>query len=119
LTLRRWVVLRETYVVTSRQYRYRIYRSTEPITAGTIGRAELVDEVEPLTGWDSDFHGISPKPDAVIPRFVVLDGEAPVAPGTAVYAHNPKTAGRAYYAVKLALDGEEDLSNFDHALKIP
>jgi len=113
LTSREWVGMRETYVVNSRQYRYRVYRSAEPITAATIGKAELVDEVEPLTGWDGDFHGISPRPDAIVPRYIVRDEAAPVAPGTAVYAHNPKTAGRAYYAVKLALDGEEELSTFD------
>jgi hypothetical protein len=113
LKVKEWVSLRETYVVNSRQYRYRIYRSAEPITAATIGAAELVDEVDPLTGWDGEFHGISPKPDAIVPRFSVRDEAAPVPPGTAVYAHNPKTAGRAYYAVKLALDGEEDLSSFD------
>jgi len=119
LSVRQWVGLRETYVVNSRQYRYRIYRSAEPISAATIGKAELVDEVEPLTGWNGDFHGISPKPDAIIPRFVVLDEQPPVAPGSAVYAHNPKTAGPAYYAVTLALDGEEDLTNFGNALKEP
>lgn len=113
LKVREWIALRETYVVNSRQYRYRIYRSSEPITAASIGAAELVDEIEPLTGWDGDFHGISPRPDAIVPRYAVRDEAAPVAPGTAVYAHNPKQGGRAYYAVKLALDGEEDLSSFD------
>ncbi len=113
LQVREWVALREKYVVNSRQYRYRIYRSAVPITNATIGSAELVDEVDPLTGYDGDFHGISPKPDAIIPRYVVRDEAAPVPPGTAVYAHNPKTAGRAYYAVTLALDGEEDLEEFD------
>jgi pimeloyl-ACP methyl ester carboxylesterase len=119
LTLRQWIQLRETYVVNSRQYRYRIYRHSEPISSVTIGKAELVDEVEPLTGWDGDFHGISPRPDAIVPRYVVLDGQAPIPPGTAVYAHNPKTPGKAYYAVTLALDGEEDLSTLDAALRDP
>jgi pimeloyl-ACP methyl ester carboxylesterase len=113
LKVREWIGMRETHVVNSRQHRYRIYRSDEPITASTIGKAELVDEVDPLTGWDGDFHGIGPKPDAIVPRYVVMDEGKPVPPGTAVYAHNPKAGGRAYYAVKLALDGEEDLSVFN------
>lgn len=112
LTVQEWVRLRETHVVNSRQHRYRVYRSAEPITAATISKATLVDEVDPLTGWDGDFYGISPRPDAIVPRYVVMDEQAAVAPGTAVYAHNPRTAGAAYYAVKLALDGEEDLSTF-------
>jgi dienelactone hydrolase len=117
LTLRQWVALRESHVVNSRRHRYRIYRCNEPVTPATIGRAELVDEVEPLTGWDGDFYGISPRPEAVIPRYAVIDGHPPVPPGFAVYAHNPKSAGKAFYAVTLAVDGEEDLSSFEHALK--
>jgi hypothetical protein len=119
LTLRQWIGLRDTYVVNSRRYRYRIYRSAEPISSLTIREAQLVDEVEPMTGWDGDFYGISPRPDATIPRYVVLDGQPPVPPGTGVYAHNPKAPGKAYYAVTLALDGEENLSEFEGALKEP
>jgi len=113
LTYREWIGLRDMHVVTSRRHRYRIYRGAEPVTAATIAKAELVDEVEPLTGWNGDFYGIDPKKDAFVPRYVVLEGADPVAPGTAVYAHNPKAAGRAYYAVTLAVDGEEDLTGFD------
>jgi hypothetical protein len=113
LTFRDYVGLREMHVVNSRRHRYRIYRSAQPVTAATIGKAELVDEIEPLTGWDADFYGIDPKKDAFVPRYAVLDGADPVAPGTAVYAHNPKAGGKAYYAVTLALDGEEDLMGFD------
>jgi pimeloyl-ACP methyl ester carboxylesterase len=108
-----WVGMRERIVVNSRQHRYRVYRSAEPLTAATIGKAELVDEVEPMTGWNGEFYGIDPKNNPIIPRYVVLDGADPVAPGTAVYAHNPKVGGRAYYAVTLTVDGEEDLSTFE------
>ena len=112
LNFRDWAALREAHVVRSKQHRYRIYRSLEPVTAATIAKAELVDEVEPLTGWNGEFYGIDPKKDAIVPRFVVLEGAGPVPPGTAVYAHNPKAGGRAYYAVTLAVDGEEDLTAF-------
>src|SRR5207245_7453272 len=50
------------------QHRYRIYRSEKPFSAETIGRAELVDEVGPLTGWNPDFYGVSPRDDAKVPR---------------------------------------------------
>jgi dienelactone hydrolase len=92
--------------------RYRIYRSEVPFTFATVGRAELVDEVRPRTAWDPDFQGVSPKDDAVVPRYVVEEGKSPVAPGTGIYVHNPKTAGKAYYAVSAAVNGEEDLSLF-------
>ena len=121
MTLQNFVRLREAEVVNSRQHRYRIYRSSEPITGATIRRAELIDEVAPLTGWNGEFHGIYPNGDPIVPRYVVKDGGRPVEPGTAVYAHNPKAGGAAYYAVCLALDGEEDLSRFsrDNSLSEP
>ncbi len=97
----------------SRRYRYRIYRSDEPLSARTIGQAELVDEVGAHTGWNLEFYGVSPKDDAVVPRFIIEDGKPPVPPGTGVYAHNPKKAGRVYYAVSVAVNGAEDLSAFD------
>jgi hypothetical protein len=103
------------------QTTYRIYRSREPITAATIGKAELVDEIGPLSGWDSELYGTRPNLEWVVPRFVVRDEADPVVPGTAVYAHNPAAAGKAYYAVGLAVDGEEDLATFDkgNALQEP
>lgn len=101
--------------------RFRIYRSERPFGAATVGSAELVDEVGPLTGWNPEFHGISPRDDSPVRRFVVEDGKLPVPPGTGVYAHNPAKAGKAWYFVSVAVNGEEDLSAFDegNALKEP
>jgi len=100
---------------------YRIYRSAEPIRAATIGKAELVDEIGPLSGWNPDFYGTGIRKEQTVPRYVVRDEGNPVAPGTAVYAHNPKAAGKAYYAVGLVQNGEEDLTLFDrgNALETP
>lgn len=92
-----------------REVRYRIWRADAPIT--TVARAELLAEVEPHSGWNPDFHGISPKEDAPVPRYVVDEGEGPVAPGTGIYAHNPAAPGRAFYAVSAMVDGQEDLSS--------
>ncbi len=101
--------------------RFRIYRSARPFTAATVAESELVDEVGPLTGWNPDFHGMSPRDDAPVRRFVVDEGRPPVAPDTAVYAHHPSKAGKAYYFVSVAVNGEEDLSSFDdgNALRGP
>lgn len=120
LTVRDWVQRHELLVVNSTRHRYRLYRSGEKITAASIGKAELVDEIAPMSGWNGDFYGISPKPDAIVPRYVVREGHGPVPAGTAVYAHNPKVAGKAWYAVTLALDGEEDFTRLgDGALAEP
>lgn len=121
LTLQELSNLRATLARNPKQTTYRIYRSLEPITAASIGKAELVDEIGPLSGWDSEYYGISPDMGWVAPRYVVRDGGDPVPPGTAVYAHNPKAAGKAYYAVSRTVDGEESLSRFDaaNALQAP
>jgi pimeloyl-ACP methyl ester carboxylesterase len=113
--------LRASLARNPKQTTYRIYRSAEPFSAATIGNAELIDEIGPLSGWDPDYYGISPNIQWNVPRFVVRDGANPVPPGTAVYAHNPRAEGKAYYAVGLAIDGEEDLSVFDrgNALQQP
>lgn len=114
VTVQDFIDLRAKVARDIQQTTYRIYRSLEPITAATIGKAELVDEIGSLSGWDPDLYGTRPNSlEWVVPRFVVKDGAEPVAPGTAVYAHNPAAAGKAYYAVGLALDGEEDLTTFD------
>lgn len=93
-----------------REVRYRVWRAEVPITAATIHRAALVDEVAPQSGWNDGFHGTSPKDEAPVFRYVVDEGEGPVAPGVAVYAHNPASPGRAWYAVSARVDGQEDFS---------
>jgi pimeloyl-ACP methyl ester carboxylesterase len=95
-----------------REVRYRIYRSKTPITAATIAEAELVDEVSSLTCWNGDFYGASPKPEDAALRYVVEDGKKPVPSGMGIYAHNPAKAGKAYYAVTLTVNGEENLTTF-------
>ncbi len=100
---------------------YRIYRHSEPISAATIAKAQLIDEVGALTCWNPDFHGISPPGEAKLLRYVVEDGKEPVPPGTGIYAHSPRlpAAGgqapagvKVYYAVTAAVNGQEDLSAF-------
>lgn len=105
----------------AREIRYRIYRSIRAITAASIAGAEWVDEVPPLTCWNDEFYGVSPKADAAALRYVVEDGKDPVPPGTGIYAHNPYKPAKAYYAVTTAINGEEDLTGFSegNALTVP
>lgn len=110
VTFKEWNLLRTKLTAEPRMVRYRIYRSNEPITAETIGKAELIDEVGPLTAWNPDYYGISPRDSDTVPRYVVEDDKAPVSPGTGVYVHNPAKAGKGHYAVSLVVDGAEDLS---------
>jgi hypothetical protein len=121
MTFLEFSVLREGIAREPHATIYRIYRSAEPISAATIDKAELVDEIGPLSGWDPEYYGTGIQKDQIVPRYVVRDEGNPVAPGTAVYAHNPKAAGKAYYAVGLVQNGEEDLTTFDrgNALEEP
>ena len=93
-----------------RETTFRLYRSTTPITAATIAGAALIDEIRPLTCYNSDYYGIYPQADDRLPRYVVEDGSEPVPPGTAIYAHCPQSPGKVHYAVSVAVAGEEDFT---------
>jgi hypothetical protein len=110
VTFREWRARLGALDGQARQVRYRIYRSAEPISAATIARADLVDEVGPHTGWNTEYYGISPKDGDRLRRYAVEDGKEPVPPGTGVYAHNPRAAGKAFYAVSASVNGEEDFA---------
>lgn len=89
----------------SGKVRYRIYRSERPIES-VKGLTPLA-EVPPLSGWNAEYYGVSPRPEQKAARYVVEEGKGPVPPGTGIYAHNPEKAGRAYYAVTLSVGGAE------------
>jgi len=113
LTWKDWKDLQAKLARQASPIRYRVYRGSEPITSATIARAEMIDEMGSLTCWNRDYSGEGAKDDDKLRRYVVDDGGQPVAPGTGIYAHNPKVAGRVYYAVSVAVNGEESLSAFD------
>ena len=98
--------------------RYRIYRAEEPIRS--LEGLKPIAEVPPMTCWNADYHGIYPKPKQMAMRYVVDEGKGPVPNGTGIHAHNPKKAGKAWYAVTAVIDGKErpplDAGN---ALKAP
>lgn len=91
----------------TKKVRYRIYRAEQPIAS--LQGLQSIAEVPPLSGWNIDYYGdLRPEHQAL--RYVVEEGKGPVPPGTGIYAHNPKKASAAYYAVTLSIDGKEDTS---------
>jgi pimeloyl-ACP methyl ester carboxylesterase len=90
---------------------YRVYRSTAPIS--DVKGQTAIGTASPLSAWNTDFHGVYPPADAKAPRYVIEDGAAPLTSGTGLYVHNPRTAGRAYYAVTAVVDGRETLALSD------
>ncbi|HOD83884.1 MAG TPA: prolyl oligopeptidase family serine peptidase, partial [Phycisphaerae bacterium] len=87
--------------------RYRLYRSDKPIR--TLDGLECVAEVSPLSGWNIEYYG-DPKPQQKALRYVIEEGKPPLGPNVAVWAHNPATAGRAWYAVTACRGDQEDKS---------
>jgi pimeloyl-ACP methyl ester carboxylesterase len=88
--------------------RYRVYRSKQPISS--VQGLKPIAEVPPLTGWNSDYYGIYPKPGVQALRYVVEEGQLPVAPGTGIYAHNPSEGGEAFYTVTVSMNGRENVT---------
>ncbi len=98
--------------------RFRVYRAEAPIAS--VEGMTPVAEVPPLTCWNADYHGIYPKPKQMATRYVVDEGRGPVPPGTGIYAHNPKKAGKAWYAVTVSVGGKEETSlDAGNVLKAP
>jgi hypothetical protein len=112
ITAKEFKVLKAKLAAGAPKTSFRVYRHTEPITTANIGKAALADEVGPLTCWNLEFMGHYPKDDWKVVRFAVED-EKPLAADAGLCVLNPAKPGRAYYAVSIAVDGEEDLSSID------
>ncbi|MBK8479423.1 MAG: hypothetical protein IPL39_25010 [Opitutaceae bacterium] len=97
----------------TREVRYRIYRSTSPLTApADVANAVLVDEIRPLSCWDQLYFGIDePADSTVVPRYPVADLTL-AAPGTGIYVNRFRGTAptSAYYFVSRMVNGQEDLS---------
>ena len=93
--------------------RYRIYRHNQPIDATTVRTAELVDEINPLSAWNPYYYGHywRNNDSQIVPRLPVAD-EVLAAVDQGIYVRRAQGAASAYYAVSLAVNGEEDLSNW-------
>lgn len=59
-----------------KQVRYRVYRSRRPISS--VEDLRPIAEVPPLSGWNADYHGISPDPQQPALRYVVREGRLPM-----------------------------------------
>ena len=122
----------EAKVLAARQQRsilYRVYRHTRPITAGTIGQAELVREVgEILPAYNLDavptteFPGNNSRPskllggnrrlDVLVNRFRV-PMERQLSSGENLCVMTSRENGSFYYAVTAAVNGYEAVKDFN------
>ena len=102
---------------------YRVYRHDKPITAETIGQADLCGETDPLNAYDQGMVIISSQgeyydkrevPTSVIPTYCVADRQY-IPLGSAYYVYTPQGDGKAYYAVTVMADGVENLSKVSPA----
>ncbi|HUW82219.1 MAG TPA: Calx-beta domain-containing protein [Phycisphaerae bacterium] len=93
--------------------RYRIYRHSQPIDATTIRTAELVDEIPPLSAWNPYYYGLywRDSDTQIVPRLPV-DNEVLAAVDQGIYVRHAEVGASTYHAVSLAVNGEEDLSNW-------
>jgi len=92
------------------ELRYRLYRYHRPITACNIGRAELVGEVGPGSGYNTALvppKGRWKKDNPPVLRLAIEPGK-PLRPGVGLFVHHVCRAGRAYYAVVTARNGVEN-----------
>jgi hypothetical protein len=94
---------------TPNSVRYRIYRSTSPITVTGIRTAELVNEISPVSGWSIFYYGGNEQDTDACIRLPV-DNEVLANPDQGIYVRRAQGTASAYYAVSKAVDGEEDLS---------
>jgi pimeloyl-ACP methyl ester carboxylesterase len=88
--------------------RYRVYRSDKPISS--VEGMNPIAEVGPLSCWNVGYYGDGGQQGKPAIRYVVRDGDGPLAYGTGLYVHNPKyprtqtiqtdrAAMKTYYAV--------------------
>jgi hypothetical protein len=86
----------------------RIWRSNQRIDRGGLATARLIGECELLSVWNDHYYQDDTGRQPPV-RYRVRDNGPPLDWGTGLYAHHPVTAGPAYYAVSVAVAGEEDL----------
>jgi len=101
---------RERLVQENPGLRLRVWRSPVKITPQTVDRAKLVGECGLLSCWNDTYWQDKTKQQQPV-RYRVADLDEPLPWGTGVYAHNPAVASKAYYAVTVSVDGQEDLDS--------
>lgn len=98
------------------EVRYRVYRNTQPITAGTLDQAALLADVAPDSGayahetsGCSNGTGCSPIGQQ---RFVIADDGSPIPAGVGLFVHTVHDSGPGWYAVTRVVDGNENRDDF-------
>lgn len=92
----------------AQKIRYRVYRSGQRIAS--VDGMTPIAEVRPLGCWNLEYYGGDVRPEHRTLRYVVQEGQDPLAPGTGLSVHNPPEAGQAYYAVTRVVNGKENRS---------
>jgi len=100
----------------AREIRYRVYCHAKPITAKTIGDAELLADVAPGSGFNTRIvrriwqgeNRPSKLDDAFIAVRLGVEPKGPLKSGVGVHVHTCRKAGRRYYAVVTAVNGVEN-----------
>ncbi|HUT35788.1 MAG TPA: hypothetical protein VNE39_20040 [Planctomycetota bacterium] len=100
----------------AREIRYRVYRADKPITAKSIGEAELLAEVVPGSRfntrqvrriWTGEQTPSLLDEKFVAVRLAVEDGK-PLPSGIGKYVHTVARDGKGYYAAVVAINGVEN-----------
>ena len=86
---------------------FRLWRSGERITPATIARAVPVARVGLMTAWNGRYWADDTGKQPPV-RYRVSDGGEEVPWGTGIVVHNPEAPGKAFYAVTVSVDGQED-----------
>jgi hypothetical protein len=125
----------EQKIIAARKKRaltYRVYRHTEPITASTLGEAELCREVPDIvSSWNlleirvtehpnqgtktkrSFLRGGNLALNHVMHRYRVRDGAEPLPRATGLAVLTAQSPGKRYYAVTACLGGTESVAKLD------
>ena len=96
----------KTQLMKDQGIQYFVYRSTRPISS--FEGLMPIATVEPLSGWNADYYGVYPKDNQEAFRYVIEGGLPPLKSGIGLYVHTPKESGRAYYAVTVVMNGNEN-----------
>jgi hypothetical protein len=90
---------------------YNIYRSTGPIHS--VENMKPVAKIGSFSGWDESFYGKYAdrkyENEHAI-RYVVKEGEEPLAVGKGIWVCNSAHSGKSYYAITAVVDGHENTS---------
>jgi hypothetical protein len=102
--------------------RYRIYRSSRPLSATRLDASELIAEVKPLSAFNNTVWGLywyqSENAEKPAPTFVIDERGAPLAPDEGLYVVTATAHARSYYGVVPTLNGVPQTAAFRSAAPV-